>query len=333
MFGIFRYISLLVVYAHLAPIPQELSGHWVGAYAVFSFYMLSGYLMTLVLNTTYLNSPEKYFINRALRIYPPYILIAVLSLFILCILPESGRTLSPFFKIPSGISTWIFNFSIIGLTYDNPLLIPAAWSLHVELVFYILMIFLSRSRNITTAWFIASALYTGYMLIASYDFQSRYFTLTASSLPFSIGAMIFWYKEKLSSSSLSASVIGLLFLLNLAFAQVLWSDVFIAGLYASIILGGFLIASLKQLKIKRLKAIDGLAGNLSYPIFLCHFIAPALLINLGFSPRSWSLFLCSLIATNILALLINYFVERKIEAYRMRIKTMPSSNPAPLAPV
>jgi len=334
MFGIFRYaLSLLVVYAHLAPLPHGLNGHWAGAYSVFCFYILSGYLMTLILNTTYANYPARYFLNRALRIYPPYVLIAVLSLVLLYILPESCKLLSPYYKIPSDIQTLVSNFLIIGLSYDDALLIPTAWSLNVELVFYLLMVFLSRSRAVSTTWFLASVLYTGYTIIFNYDFQSRYFTLAASSLPFSIGAMIYWYNGKRSVPFSFTLIVGLMFILNLVFAPVLWSNVFMAGLYVSVILGSLLIASLKQLRIKKLKNIDSLAGSLSYPVFLCHFIAPTVLIKLGFSPRSWSLFFYSYLITNSLALLINYLIERRIEVYRSRIKTMPSSNPVRLTPV
>jgi peptidoglycan/LPS O-acetylase OafA/YrhL len=48
MFGFFRtLLALAVVVEHLGP------AHYVGPYAVFGFYVLSGYLMTLIMHETY----------------------------------------------------------------------------------------------------------------------------------------------------------------------------------------------------------------------------------------------------------------------------------------
>lgn len=68
MFGTYRTIlALMVVFLHLGGVPR------IGAYAVFGFYCLSGYLMTLIMQTTYGYSFQgviKYGINRFLRNYP-----------------------------------------------------------------------------------------------------------------------------------------------------------------------------------------------------------------------------------------------------------------------
>jgi len=48
MFGTYRiFLALMVVALHLGGIPK------IGAYAVFGFYCLSGYLMTLIMQTNY----------------------------------------------------------------------------------------------------------------------------------------------------------------------------------------------------------------------------------------------------------------------------------------
>ena len=70
MFGTFRAIlALMVVALHLGGIPA------LGNYAVFAFYCLSGYLMTLILQRNYgytLAGFSKYIFNRFLKIYPVY---------------------------------------------------------------------------------------------------------------------------------------------------------------------------------------------------------------------------------------------------------------------
>lgn len=70
MFGFYRvYLALLVVAHHLG----GLTG--LGSYAVFGFYMLSGYLMTFIMCRNYHHTTTgflKYSLNRFLRIYPTY---------------------------------------------------------------------------------------------------------------------------------------------------------------------------------------------------------------------------------------------------------------------
>ena len=62
MFGIFRtLLALAVVVDHLGGV------HGMGTYAVFGFYVLSGYLMTMVLHRTYgysISGFSRYALNR-----------------------------------------------------------------------------------------------------------------------------------------------------------------------------------------------------------------------------------------------------------------------------
>ena len=65
------FLAFLVVISHLW---KDMIGG-PAAYAVWGFYVLSGYLMTLVLNEKYgpsINGLKRYAYNRFLRIYPLY---------------------------------------------------------------------------------------------------------------------------------------------------------------------------------------------------------------------------------------------------------------------
>ncbi len=78
MFGLFRFVlaSLVVLY-HFS------NRHPVGWYAVYAFYALSGYLMTLVINKKYSLSIDgilSFEFNRILRIYPPYLVVLLSSI-------------------------------------------------------------------------------------------------------------------------------------------------------------------------------------------------------------------------------------------------------------
>ena len=61
MFGLFRYwLALFVVYGHTVPVDPSWGPeyNWVGHYGVWAFYLLSGYLMTLVLCERYPANPS-----------------------------------------------------------------------------------------------------------------------------------------------------------------------------------------------------------------------------------------------------------------------------------
>ena len=87
MFGIFRtLLALVVVAGHLGPVDS------VGPYAVFGFYVLSGYLMTAIMRDRYgytASGIGRYTANRLLRIYPVYLVALLLSLALVSLLGEA----------------------------------------------------------------------------------------------------------------------------------------------------------------------------------------------------------------------------------------------------
>src|SRR5690606_15594645 len=73
--GIFRtLLAVSVVFAHLSLGDRFLVG---GALAVQLFYMVSGFLITFVLNNSY-SDVRAFYLNRALRIFPIYWLVVIL---------------------------------------------------------------------------------------------------------------------------------------------------------------------------------------------------------------------------------------------------------------
>ena len=84
MLGIYRYILAVAVAGGHIWSPSML---FSGFYAVFFFYLLSGYLMSLVLNEVYVTHSDtlKYIANRALQIYPPYLVVRALSAIAICL--------------------------------------------------------------------------------------------------------------------------------------------------------------------------------------------------------------------------------------------------------
>lgn len=326
MFGIFRYtLSLMVVYTHL----WNYGVFWMGNYAVFGFYMLSGYLMPLTLLENYgttLRGRAKFLANRALRIYPSYFVILIFAIFVVSLAPGIARKHNHYLIIPTSMHQWVENITVILLSHNSPSrLLPPAWSLSVELFFYLgIGLFLSRNKRLTILWFSASVLYTIYMITHAYSFNTRYFPVFAASLPFSTGAMLYYFRGKLHMRSPKLGLLILsLYGINALFSKQIWNNVYLQGFYASYLMTAFVLVFLMKIKVKQLplliQKIDKYAGNMAYPIFLLHYpmsVFVSYLFHNNSTFKKGILFTCSLILVNVAAFIVYWFVDRKINLIR-----------------
>lgn len=329
MFGTYRFIlSTMVVLGHLAsPIIN-----WTGVYAVFCFYLLSGYLMTLILTRRYgfdFDGLCRYAINRILRIYPPYLFVLVLSIFIVMLIPETAQRINPALSMPISSREWAHNLFIFGLNGEARRLIPPAWSIDVELFFYCSMaLIFAKNRTLCTIWFLFSLIALGFMLATGADFGQRYGSIIGASLPFSLGSMTYYYKDNLSIvSPKHLPMVGFLFLLYALFSSIIWVNPIAYGFYIALILGFCIQVSLANIKQKEIpswvRTMDSRLGDLSYPLFLCHWHVGSIIAFLtpfGISSKGILLFIVVFLASTLLAFGIHQLIERPIEKIRKHFK-------------
>jgi peptidoglycan/LPS O-acetylase OafA/YrhL len=283
--------------------------------------------MTLVLHERYgFSSPgiTRYLANRTLRIYPPYLVVLGLSLAMLALHPGLAKTLNPILITPDTLNSWLRNLFIFGLSEArNSRLVPPAWSLHVELVFYVLMILLSRSRRSIALWLLASLIYTAYVVAADWPWSYRYRALQAASVAFSAGAFIYLIKERWRLPRYLAWLVASVFFLHAIFADKLWS-VRWEGFYVSLGLAAAAVLSLSELKPSGwIRSLDRFAGNLSYPVFLCHWpvaVGVAAMMPAGQRVLGWELFAVCLPATIVVAFLIHVSVELPLDGVRATLR-------------
>ena len=338
MFGLWRYgLSLLVVCSHIwGTVDGRLN--WVGLYSVFSFYTLSGYLMTLVLHERYGFTPRgfaSYLGNRALRIYPAYWAVLVLAVLLAWWKPEATFATSHCFHLPVEAGTWAKNIAIFGLNFhDTDLarseptrLVPPAWTLAIELAYYVAMgAFLSRSRTIVAAWVAASAAYVAYALWAGWLPFFRLSTIAAASLPFALGAAVHFVPARpLPRGVLAALAVA--FAANMALASRLWRAPLLDGLYASLALSVLLVHGLRSWSphSPRVRAVDRLAGDLAYPIFLVHCAAMAVVAIVAFDgrpPAQALFFASSLVPIHLFAAALHHGLVARLEPLRDRIRSL-----------
>lgn len=330
MFGIYRFILAgMVTLAHLASPVID----WTGVYAVFCFYLLSGYLMTLVLNERYgfnFDGLSRYAINRILRIFPPYLAVLLVGFLVVILIPETAKNTNSALSMPSTSMEWLHNIFIFGINGDPNRLVPPAWSVDVELFFYCSMgLILARNKYICVAWFVSSLAISIFMIMTEEGFGRRYGSVLGASLPFSMGSMMYYFNNRVSTLSHSHLFIAsALFLLYTGLSNYLWENPRNMGFYLSLVLAIYLQICLTKLSNANISfwliALDRRLGDLSYPIFLCHWHIAAIIVfsaPFGISTKGLSLFIIGFLVSCCAAFAINQCIEKPIVKIRDYFRT------------
>ena len=338
MLGHFRFLlAMMVIIYHLAGIGS--CAHW-GVYAVFGFYVISGYLMTMVLQRRYgfdLRGGARYLTNRVLRLFPPYLCVLAIALLLLVCWGQRLPRFHEAIQRPTSISQWLGNLLIVPFVGERPVrLIPPAWSLAVEIVFYFLLwLFIARSRWTTAFSLLLAIAYTAKLIAGGADFGLRYYTVAASALPFCLGAGVFHAQESLRRGMprLVRFAVPAAFIANVLFASHWSADAFLWPFYLNVVLAGLSVVVLADGAQFRPGAWDQWLGSLSYPMFLCHWHAGFLAYRLiGGPARSLSILLVALPIMLALSFFICRCVEQPIARLRDRIKAPRPLAETPLSP-
>ncbi len=334
MFGTYRVLlATLVVLLHYANVP------FIGQYAVFGFFILSGYLMTFIMQNNYGYSAKGiagYALNRFLRIYPLYwFSCCVAALILVALGPTHTTDINWLFSMPENIVGWFRNIALI-LGFNRPhTFIGPAWALTVELLFYSCIgLGLSRNRQITLLWFVVSAAYTLYMLLSGADFMQRYVTLGAASLPFSSGAVIYHWRDELqlrlrviAQNRFAPALLFCLLLLNhFVMLRAGLSDT--AGFYLNYFVCALLVISLlaRQELPFISRRLDSWLGDLSYPLYLIHYPLAFLFVyifrqaGLNTIGPSWDLFVLSFPFLVLVSWAMAAGIEQRVEKLRTAVK-------------
>ena len=320
----------MVMSAHLLELP------FFGGYAVFSFYIVSGYLMTRIMHEGYGYSGRgrlNFSINRVLRIYPQYWFATLFSIFLLLwigVAPVRSYHNAIYFpvEIKEILETLFLLYASWNPVSVIPRLVPPSWALTVEIFFYVL-ICLGASKNIKRVkiWVVLSLLY----LIATYlhmthSWYLRYYPIPAASLPFSIGCLIYFLRGKIAPPP---EILLMLFLINASVFSI-YSAYFDIGQYINLLIVGLLVHSLASGKKFCLlsKTLDASLGAFSYPIYLLHWQTALLVSYIVFGSPVNGHTLSGLVnygLTIIAIFLISFgvikFIDKPIEKIRARFKS------------
>lgn len=311
-FGSWRFfLSFLVVASHL----------WSGmvdgyaAYAVWGFFVLSGYLMTYVLRNKYGFEKEgllSYAHNRFLRIMPMYWLTGIVGIFSIIVLTKHGinlTQLNPQFGLPQSGKEWLFPLTLLPVFPDLNLPVPVSSALGVEVGAYILIPFIAKNRGAAWLGLILSFLINYQYSFDISTFAIRYSDFTPCFIAFAAGSLAAHYIDQLRrfAAPIFSWTIWILHGL-IWFFEDQWPWTY--GLYFSVLLSVWVVVSMDSIKSSKM---DKLLGDMSYPIYLLHTtVGGWLIIKFGYD-RSFIFFLISFVMTLLLSWLFIKIIDKPLQ--------------------
>jgi len=344
--GLFRLcLAFCVVLSHGLNVPIPAATADV---AVQTFYIVSGFYMGLVLTEKY-HRTTTFLTNRVLRLYPAYLVVAAATLAHSIVRILSGRVggepgLSPyqshfdaldwpaqaylvatnllligqdvalFLKLDgTGGLDWTANFAAAGEPrVERFLLVPQAWSLSIELGFYLLAPWLVRRSSRALAAIIALTIAARIALasigLAFDPWTYRFFPVEVGSFVF--GILVF---RSLSTrrASITAQRIALAGLIGLTLVL----SALPGGWMTRVAFYGYCAWALPlAFQLTRSNRIDRYLGELSYPIYLVHLLVISVALYTGWSGYR----LASLIALMTLAasIALHEIVQKPVDRLR-----------------
>lgn len=325
-----------------------------GYLAVQSFYIISGFLMALVYSEKYskTNRPYYFFIsNRILRLYPTYILVVILTIFLSLILglvfnsygklqfylnvyqssPQSFYSLvivfvSNFILVGQdfisffGIDKQSGGFYFLGLQSDmvlqDLLLIQIAWTVAVEFFFYLLTPFIvNRSiYKILMAIFMVLVLRYSLFYFGYTDDRFAIYRFAPTEL--------FWFL--LGVLAYRLKTLGFIFFENFGVIFLVWILLF-AGCYEFILFkykdvaffASIFLGCSPLLKYFENFKFDKFFGDLCYPLYLSHCMV-LLVVGPESFPKPFGEGLPTLTISIIFSIFINIFFLLPLERYRQK---------------
>ena len=368
--GTLRFLLALCVVATHSP-GQGIMGHGLlsGITAVQAFYVISGFLITMVLNERqqYRNAPN-FYVSRYLRLWPAYLVVLAATLTIL----YSGSLHVLAQMRPSTIMFIGFsNFSLFFqdlfflLRFEDGYLVPTAhwsmgpaphppdllivpqcWTIGVELTFYLVAPFACRSVRGTTALFLfglATRLCLGAFVPPGLD-PWLYRFAPAEMMLFASGGLAYFAGRAIrkrvppegftTSGGIALTILAAVIVANPGW----WTRIFpnyIHPLYLgnATFLLAVALASPHLFYAFRNVRFDSFLGELSYPMYLSHVLVGGVLLRLHLP--AWLTYGnllyvgATLVASTLLVVFIVIPVDRWRSRFGARVPTIPTAGSEP----
>lgn len=343
------FLAVAVVAGHSGPlfgIPLV-----SGRTAVQCFFVISGFYMAMVLERKYLKLPEKvwstFMQSRLARLFPVYLLTVALTLALLLLggnvfVGDDPQRLPQFFELP--LTTWlplaVSNLTIVtqdwalfagvdpaGHLFYTPdfravdvpaykyFLIPQAWTVGLELVFYAIAPLIARLGNRTLLALLAASaglrIGLGIAGMSADPWSYRFFPFELSL--FIAGMLAYRYRHLLLGRLPRLAPLALVSagLLLLPLGRAVPPAYAVALFLFPLVFALFVPAIFESTKKSPL---DRWVGELSYPVYLVHILVISAFASVGIHLGGPAAVLASLAAGAAVVIL----VDRPLEAARQR---------------
>jgi len=329
--------------------------------AVQAFYMISGFYMAMILKEKYYGkgSYKLFITNRFLRLYPLYwtVLLGTILACVIIFYTNGVGTLSLYYQNYESMNAGSFIFLIftnvfmffqdvvmfLGLdtTTGNlfftsnfwetsPMLneflfIPQAWTIGIELTFYLLAPLLVRRKTIVVIACMFCSLLLRFVLVFGFDLTHDPWTYRffPTELFFFLAGIIayrlykYFQRFRTKENYLLIIWIGvLLFSIGFDFIPSKMMYTFSARnwLYLLVFFMSlpFVFALTKKWKF------DRYIGELSYPVYIAHLLIRWVFIKVDISTSFGGLGVTTTIASIVFAIALNELVQKRIENIRQK---------------
>ena len=329
MLGALRLMLALAVAASHAG--MLVGGLNPGVVAVIGFYLISGYVMAGLIQRYYSQPSQApaFYLDRAIRLLPQYLFYCGLVL----AWQLSTQSTTPFLgSVSPGVGNLLNNLLIVPLNYymyngsDRYTLIPPAWSLGAEVQFYFLAPFLLLwPKRLLYIGFLSLVVYLTALCGFINSDWFGYRLLPGVLLFFVLGALLQHQHQLSQHNRALAMTIGVTFLAGLALVLLYLNDTLrqpynfetLVGLMLGLIL-------LHTLATRSPTRWDELAGNISYGVFLNHFLIIWVLYPQGVNTAQLPGFL---MLSMVFSWLSQRLVEQPLLKLRYRFRKSPQITP------
>ncbi|TFD50777.1 acyltransferase [Cryobacterium frigoriphilum] len=370
--GILRFLlAMSVVAAHGGAFWPSMFAGVGGIVAVEAFFVISGFYMALVLRGTYRNRNKAFYVNRALRIFPEFWIVAIVVV-VLRVVVQHEAFLAQMAAVPfpGNIFLMLSNTVIFGsdtvmflqtngdsvqvgpfLESTPPLftllLIPQAWTLALELMFYLLAPFLVRLRSriliaIIVLAFVGKYVVAGAILGLGDPWTYRFFPFELAF--FLIGVLLFRFTDRenprlfVRTQQRRAIVVfgSLVAILLLAPTLFTWGAS-VGPFFSSYLVPLVLVVAISALVpslfvLTRRVKWDAKIGAYSYPIYLSHLIVIGGMLTVAdqpWMPRNPTVLFAILVVGAVAAAWPLVRAGVWVDSFRSKVRTPKLNTPLP----
>lgn len=356
-------LAISVVIAHSSKIfGFEIVG---GQIAVQAFYIISGFYMTLILNEKYIGKNDSYklFItNRLLRLYPIYWTVLLLTILasvginLVTTVNYMGK-IQPYinhfqslnmgsllFLVLTNIIIFFQDFVMFlgidkttgGLFFTSNfqqthpqlwtfLLVPQAWSIGIEISFYLIAPFIVRKKlSFIYGLLLLSTLLRILLFTNGLDHDPwTYRFFPTELLFFLLGTLAYHTYKKIDLLNLKKPFLMSIYVFILLFT-LSYSWIPITNKMYIYFTSFFLSLPFVFILTKRWKR-DRYIGELSYPIYISHLLV-LMIVRYMKIPETIETGLVATVVSLFFSVLLNELIAKKIELFRQkRLKTSTSN--------